>query len=116
MHSRKWPPNSVFHFTSTAHSALWAFLRRNWKPACIRASVAPTASPDFHKWAQVPYDAGFLADGYWLRDAFSTHAAYLTRTTRGIAGGEWWPCDLGTDLSRGFRALKTWMTIRTYGL
>lgn len=88
------------------------------KPLYSGISRADSIAFDFHKWAQVPYDAGFLlvADGYWLRDAFSTHAAYLTRTTRGIAGGEWWPCDLGTDLSRGFRALKTWMTIRTYGL
>lgn len=88
------------------------------KPLYSGISRADSIAFDFHKWAQVPYDAGFLlvADGYWLRDAFSTHAAYLTRTSQGIAGGDWWPCDLGTDLSRGFRALKTWMSIRTYGL
>ena len=88
------------------------------KPLYAGISRADSLAFDFHKWAQVPYDAGFLlvADGYWLRDAFSTHAAYLTRTARGIAGGEWWPCDLGPDLSRGFRALKTWLSIRTYGL
>jgi len=26
------------------------------------------------------------------------------------------PCDLGADLSRGFRALKTWITIETFGV
>ena len=26
-----------------------------------------------------------------------------------------WPCDLGPDLSRGFRALKTWFTFRVHG-
>ncbi len=34
---------------------------------------------------------------------------------RGLAGGGVWPCDLGPDLSRGFRALKVWMTLSVYG-
>jgi aromatic-L-amino-acid decarboxylase len=72
---------------------------------------------DFHKWGQVPYDAGFLMvrDGERHRDAFAAPAAYLRRETRGLAAGSCWPCDLGPDLSRGFRALKTWFTLKTYG-
>jgi len=73
---------------------------------------------DFHKWAQVPYDAGFLLvrDPAAHRATFAGEAAYLRRADTGLAGGEWWPCDLGPDLSRGFRALKTWFTLKTYGL
>ncbi len=72
---------------------------------------------DFHKWGQVPYDAGFLIvrDGKQHRDAFSAPAAYLRRETRGLAAGSPWPCDLGPDLSRGFRALKTWFTLKAFG-
>jgi aromatic-L-amino-acid decarboxylase len=72
---------------------------------------------DFHKWGQVPYDAGFILvrDGALHRATFAADAAYLSRSTRGMAGGEWWPCDYGPDLSRGFRALKTWFTLKTYG-
>ncbi len=72
---------------------------------------------DFHKWGQVPYDAGFLIvrDGDRHRDTFCAPAAYLRRETRGLAAGSSWPCDLGPDLSRGFRALKTWFTLKTYG-
>jgi aromatic-L-amino-acid decarboxylase len=72
---------------------------------------------DFHKWGQVPYDAGFLMvrDGSKHRDTFAAPAAYLRRETRGLAAGSRWPCDLGPDLSRGFRALKTWFTLKAYG-
>ena len=42
-------------------------------------------------------------------------AAYLRREARGLAAGSPWPCDLGPDLSRGFRALKTWFTLKVYG-
>jgi glutamate/tyrosine decarboxylase-like PLP-dependent enzyme len=72
---------------------------------------------DFHKWGQVPYDAGFLLvkDAEKQKGTFAQAAAYLQRADRGLAAGETWPCDLGPDLSRGFRALKTWMTIETLG-
>lgn len=72
---------------------------------------------DFHKWGQVPYDAGFVLvrDGALHRSTFAAPAAYLKRETRGMAAGSPWPCDYGPDLSRGFRALKTWFTIKVYG-
>ncbi len=72
---------------------------------------------DFHKWGHVPYDAGFLLvrDSIAHKRAFAQPAAYLQRADRGLAAGETWPCDLGPDLSRGFRALKTWMTIEALG-
>ncbi|MGB7282726.1 MAG: pyridoxal-dependent decarboxylase [Candidatus Acidiferrum sp.] len=72
---------------------------------------------DFHKWGQVPYDAGFILvrDGALQRNAFAASSAYLRRETRGLAAGTFWPCDYGTDLSRGFRALKTWFTLKVHG-
>lgn len=72
---------------------------------------------DFHKWAHVPYDAGFLLmrDPEAHRRTFSNQAAYLSRAQSGLAAGGVWPCDLGFDLSRGFRALKTWFTFQVFG-
>jgi aromatic-L-amino-acid/L-tryptophan decarboxylase len=86
-------------------------------PRLAGIESADSIALDFHKWGQVPYDAGFLLvrDGQQHRDAFSAPAAYLRRETRGLAAGSSWPCDLGPDLSRGFRALKTWFTLKTYG-
>ena len=79
---------------------------------------ADSIALDFHKWGQVPYDAGFLLvrDGEQHRQAFAQPAAYLRREARGLAAGAVWPCDLGPDLSRGFRALKTWFTLKTFGI
>ena len=80
-------------------------------------ALADSIALDFHKWGQVPYDAGFLLvrDGERHRQAFAQPAAYLSREARGLAAGSVWPCDLGPDLSRGFRALKTWFTLKTFG-
>jgi glutamate/tyrosine decarboxylase-like PLP-dependent enzyme len=86
-------------------------------PRLAGIESADSIALDFHKWGQVPYDAGFLMvrDGERHRDAFAAPAAYLRRETKGLAAGSCWPCDLGPDLSRGFRALKTWFTLKTYG-
>ena len=78
---------------------------------------ADSIAMDFHKWGQVPYDAGYLLvrDGQLLQGTFASPAAYLGREGRGLAGGSPWPCDFGPDLSRGFRALKTWFTLKVHG-
>jgi glutamate/tyrosine decarboxylase-like PLP-dependent enzyme/glutathione synthase/RimK-type ligase-like ATP-grasp enzyme len=72
---------------------------------------------DFHKWGQAPYDAGFLLvrDAEAHKQAFVSPAAYLERAERGLAAGSPWPCDFGPDLSRGFRALKVWFTLKVLG-
>ena len=87
------------------------------RPMLTGLEQADSVAFDFHKWGQVPYDAGIVL----VRDpalhlaAFDHAADYLRREKRGLATGELWPCDLGPDLSRGFRALKVWTTLRTYG-
>ena len=94
-----------------------AVLSPELKPGVAGIEEADSIALDFHKWGQVPYDAGFLIvrDGEAHKAAFASPAAYLRRATRGLAAGSPWPCDFGPDLSRGFRALKTWFTLKTYG-
>jgi glutamate/tyrosine decarboxylase-like PLP-dependent enzyme len=87
------------------------------RPLLAGIERADSVAFDFHKWAQVPYDAGCIVvrDAARQVAAFAADAAYLKREQRGLAGGGLWPCDLGPDLSRGFRALKVWMTLSAYG-
>lgn len=99
-----------------AYGAL-AIMSPELAPRIAGIERADSIAFDFHKWAQVPYDAGFVLvrDGEAHRRTFASPAAYLRRETRGLAAGTPWPCDYGPDLSRGFRALKTWFTLKTYG-
>jgi glutamate/tyrosine decarboxylase-like PLP-dependent enzyme len=94
-----------------------AILSPELAPLLGGIELADSIALDFHKWGQVPYDAGFLLvrDGERHRQTFAQPAAYLRREARGLAAGAVWPCDLGPDLSRGFRALKTWFTLKTFG-
>jgi glutamate/tyrosine decarboxylase-like PLP-dependent enzyme len=86
-------------------------------PGLAGIERADSIALDFHKWGQVPYDAGYILvrDGAAHLRTFASSAAYLRREHRGLSAGSPWPCDYGPDLSRGFRALKTWFTFKVHG-
>jgi Flp pilus assembly protein TadD/glutathione synthase/RimK-type ligase-like ATP-grasp enzyme len=94
-----------------------AILAPDLAPRLKGIERADSLAFDFHKWGQVPYDAGFILvrDGALHRKAFAAAVAYLKKERRGLAAGSPWPCDYGPDLSRGFRALKTWFTLKVLG-
>jgi aromatic-L-amino-acid/L-tryptophan decarboxylase len=107
---------SLWFHVDGAFGALCA-LAPSLRPLIAGVEQAQSVAFDFHKWAHVPYDAGFVLvrDAEQHRRTFSHPEAYLHRTAGGLAAGEVWPCDLGPDLSRGFRALKTWFTFQVLG-
>ena len=94
-----------------------AALSPTLRPLLAGIERADSVAFDFHKWGQAPYDAGcvLVRERAHAEQAFAAPAAYLHREARGLAGGSPWPCDLGPDLSRGFRALKVWFTFKTWG-
>ena len=94
-----------------------AALAPSLRPLLAGIEQSDSVALDFPKWAQVPYDAGcvLIRDPVRHRETFVQPASYLRREARGLAGGHPWPCDFGPDLSRGFRALKVWMTLKAYG-
>ena len=106
----------IWFHVDGAYGAL-AMLSPDMAPRFVGIERSDSIAFDFHKWGQVPYDAGFVLvrDGELHHGTFALPAAYLKRETRGMAAGSPWPCDFGPDLSRGFRALKTWFTIKVYG-
>jgi len=94
-----------------------AMLAADIAPRLRGIECADSLALDFHKWGQVPYDAGMVLvrDGNLHRQSFAAANAYLQREEDGLAADSPWPCDYGIDLSRGFRALKVWFTLQTFG-
>ena len=88
------------------------------RPRLSGIEQADSIAFDFHKWMHVQYDAGCLLvrNGQQQHKTFAMNPDYLQHTARGLAGGGVWPCDLGPELSRGFRALKIWFAIKQHGV
>jgi aromatic-L-amino-acid decarboxylase len=107
--------NLWFHVDG-AYGAL-AILAPDLAPRLKGIERADSLAFDFHKWGQVPYDAGFILvrNGQLHQKSFDSSAPYLKREVRGLAAGAPWPCDFGPDLSRGFHALKAWFTLKVHG-
>ena len=73
---------------------------------------------DLHKWMYVNYEVG-CALVRWPekhRAAFVSPAEYLAHLTRGLPAGPIWFNEYGVQLSRGFRALKVWMSLLEHGV
>ena len=79
--------------------------------------AADSLALDPHKWLQTPFECGcaLIRDSGAHRAAFTLHGDYLQEQTRGIAAGEFLG-DYGYELSRGFKALKLWMSLKEQGV
>jgi glutamate/tyrosine decarboxylase-like PLP-dependent enzyme len=77
---------------------------------------ADSLSLDPHKWMFQPFETGcvLLRDVRLLKKTFHTMAEYLEDTKR-IETEEINYYDYGPQLTRGFRALKLWLSLKTFG-
>jgi len=78
---------------------------------------ADSVAFDLHKWLYMPYEVGctLVRDQQAHRATFNVTPAYLASFDRGIAAGGFPFAERGVQLSRGFRALKVWMSFKTHG-
>jgi glutamate/tyrosine decarboxylase-like PLP-dependent enzyme len=81
---------------------------------------ADSIALDLHKWMHIPFEAGcvIVRDAPTHSDSFSLVPEYLQRDVEGggMASGKIWFSDYGLQLTRQFRALKVWMSIKEHGL
>ena len=95
-----------------------AMLAENVKPMLAGIERADSIALDLHKWMHIPFEAGcaIVRSEKAQRNTFSLTPEYLAHETRGLAAGHLWFSDYGLQLSREFRALKVWMSIKEHGL
>jgi aromatic-L-amino-acid decarboxylase len=78
---------------------------------------ADSVTLDPHKWLFQPFECGgvLIRDGARLARTFTIHPDYLEATgthgTGEVNLGDW-----GLQLSRGFHALKVWMSVQAFGV
>ncbi|HLN89951.1 MAG TPA: aminotransferase class V-fold PLP-dependent enzyme [Candidatus Binatia bacterium] len=98
----------------------WARLTSKAKGTVAGLELADSLALDLHKWMYMPYEIGcvLVREEKHHRRAFSLTADYLAHGEgeRGVTGGDLpWFSDYSYELSRGFRALKAWMSIKEHG-
>ena len=73
---------------------------------------------DLHKWMYLPFDIGcvLIRDAAAHTAAFSAPASYLEPSERGMLAGGMTFSDRGLELTRNFKALKLWMSLKTHGV
>ena len=98
----------------------WTAIAPRYKHLVAGMDRADSLAFDLHKWMYLAYPIGCIlirnADEH--RRAFSLTPSYLAHGEgdRGMTGIDVpWLSDYGFELSRGFYALKAWMTIKEHG-
>ena len=97
-----------------------AVLADNVRDQLAGMERADSIALDLHKWMHIPFEAGcvMVRDASAHRESFALVPEYLQREAdgRGMASGSLWFSDYGLQLTRQFRALKVWLSIKEHGL
>ena len=94
----------------------FAILTQRGAAALEGIGRADSIGVDPHKWLFQPYEAGciLVRDGGTLERAFAVKHDVLQDSVWGARHANY--SDQGIQLTRGFRALKIWMSIQTFGM
>ena len=119
MMSRRSPmlrPGTSSGCISTAPAVRSAGMLPEFRSKLGAMARADSVSFDAHKWLGVPYEAGCLLvrDIAAMRATYNMQATYLLPSKDNEYNGDNF-FDYGPQLSRSWRALKVWMTLRYYG-
>ena len=93
----------------------FAALTERGRRALAGLELADSVTLDPHKWLYQPIECGcvLVREGALLQRAFEIEQDYMADAAG--AGGEVNFGDLGLQLTRGFRALKVWLSVSLFG-
>lgn len=94
-----------------------AYLSDELRPAVAGLEEADSVGFDLHKWGYLPFECAcvLVRDPELHRAAFAMTASYLAGAERGVIADGIPFAERGVDLTRGFKALKVWMSLKAYG-
>ncbi len=107
---------SLWFHVDGAYGAM-ARLSARLAPLFAGMERADSIAADPHKWLYVPYEAGatLVKEPGRLPAAFRKFPEYLASDPESPFPGPAWFAERGVELSRGFKALKVWMGLKTHG-
>jgi aromatic-L-amino-acid decarboxylase len=87
-------------------------------PALKGMERADSLAFDLHKWMYLPYEIAcvLVRDRAVHEATFSVTPSYLTDEGRGVIAGGLPFADRGIELTRSFKALKVWMSLKAEGV
>lgn len=88
------------------------------QPVVAGIEQADSVALDLHKWMYLPFEIAcvLVRDEKTHREAFARSASYLAEMNRGVIAGGLPFAERGVELTRGFKALKAWMSMKAHGL
>lgn len=95
-----------------------AYLSETLRPQVAGLERADSLGFDLHKWGCLPFECAcvLVRDPEVHKATFAAPASYLAAATRGVIAGGLPFADRGIDLTRGFKALKAWMSLKADGV
>jgi glutamate/tyrosine decarboxylase-like PLP-dependent enzyme len=106
--------NSIWFHVDAAYGGFAALTSRG-REVLRGIEQADSLVLDPHKWFYCPFEAGcvLVRQGRLMRETFRILPEYMRDVAREEREVNF--CDYGPQLTRSFRALKVWMSVKTYG-
>ncbi len=95
-----------------------AYLSERLRPQVAGLELADSLGFDLHKWGCLPFECAcvLVRDPELHKATYAAPASYLAAATRGVIAGGLPFADRGIDLTRGFKALKAWLSLKADGV